>query len=224
MASQHASQVTQPASVGSASRGWGLPPWGGYLWGSTSRGRLHPEGVGQTPPFPPHTGTRKVGGTHPTRMLPCYHPQRSWGKVIFSHVSVILFTGGGSASVHAGIPPPLPWQQNPLARRPPPQKVDPPWQGRPPQQGRPPPSKADPPWHGRPPPLCSACWEIRSTSGWYASYWNAILVFFLFLLCRQLCVLRLLQSFTIWHSEQYNSIKNGFISEVVLSSKLSLIL
>ena len=27
-------------------------------------------------------------------------------KVIFLHLSVILFTGGGSASVHAGIPPP----------------------------------------------------------------------------------------------------------------------
>ena len=29
--------------------------------------------------------------------------------------------------------------------------------------------------HPHPPPLCSACWEIRSTSGRYASYWNAIL-------------------------------------------------
>ena len=28
-----------------------------------------------------------------------------WGKVIFLNLSVILFTGGGSASVHAGIPP-----------------------------------------------------------------------------------------------------------------------
>ena len=34
-----------------------------------------------------------------------YRPQRSWGKVMFLHVSVILFIGG-SASVHAGIPPP----------------------------------------------------------------------------------------------------------------------
>ena len=33
-----------------------------------------------------------------------YHPQRSWGKVMFLHVCVILFTRG-SASVHAGIPP-----------------------------------------------------------------------------------------------------------------------
>ena len=51
-----------------------------------------------------------------------YRPQRSWGKVIFSEASVILFTGGGeSASVHAGIPhSPPPARQTPLARRPPP--------------------------------------------------------------------------------------------------------
>ena len=71
-----------------------------------------------------------------------YSPQRSWGTVMFLHVCVILFTGGGgSASVHAGIPP---------------------WQGRPP-------GKADTVPR-------SACWEIWSISGQYASYWNAILV------------------------------------------------
>ena len=36
----------------------------------------------------------------------CYHPQNEvWGKVIFLHLSVILFTGG-SAPLHAGIHPP----------------------------------------------------------------------------------------------------------------------
>ena len=30
------------------------------------------------------------------------------------------------------------------------------------------------------PPRRSASWEIRATSGWYASYWNAILSFFNF--------------------------------------------
>ena len=35
-----------------------------------------------------------------------YRPQRSWGKVIFLHVSVILFTGEGFAPLHAGIHPP----------------------------------------------------------------------------------------------------------------------
>ena len=27
------------------------------------------------------------------------------------------------------------------------------------------------------PPGSSACWEIRATSGWYASYWNVFLLF-----------------------------------------------
>ena len=56
-----------------------------------------------------------------------YRPQRSWGKVMFLHVSVILFTRGGSASVRAGIPP---WQGRP-----------PPLARRPPRQGRPPPAQ-----------------------------------------------------------------------------------
>ena len=59
----------------------------------------------------------------------CYLPQRSWGKVMFLHMSVILFTGG------------LP--QCSL---------------------------------GYPPPGSSLCWEIRTTSGRYASYWNAFLL------------------------------------------------
>ena len=56
-------------------------------------------------------------------------------KVMFLHVSVILFTEG-SAPLHAGYIP--------LG------------------------SEAGPVQH-------SACWEIRATSGRYASYWNAIL-------------------------------------------------
>ena len=34
-----------------------------------------------------------------------YRPQRSWGKVMFLQVSVILFTRGGSALLHSGIHP-----------------------------------------------------------------------------------------------------------------------
>ena len=70
-----------------------------------------------------------------------------------------------------------PWQGRPPWQGDPPGKADPPWQGDPP-------GKETPPWQGRPPltrqipPLCSACWEIRSTSGRYASYWNAILLIF----------------------------------------------
>ena len=70
-----------------------------------------------------------------------YRPQRSWGKVMFSQACVILFTGGLSVSVHAGIP-------------------------HPPKQT---------------PPPCRACWEIRSTRGRYASYWNTILYLFVFI-------------------------------------------
>ena len=35
-----------------------------------------------------------------------YRPQTKFVKVMFSHLSVILFTQGVSASVHAGIQPP----------------------------------------------------------------------------------------------------------------------
>ena len=34
--------------------------------------------------------------------LHCYRPQRSWGKVMFLHVSVILFTGGFSRPTPRG--------------------------------------------------------------------------------------------------------------------------
>ena len=63
-----------------------------------------------------------------------------------------------------------PEQAPPWTRDPPDQA--PPW-SRPHQLSHTPPG-ADPPLGSRP-PLCSACWEIRSTSGRYASYWNAIL-------------------------------------------------
>ena len=77
-----------------------------------------------------------------------------WGKVIFSQACVKNSVHGGrSASLHAGIPPPP-------ARRPP---LD--------QAPLPSPGK-ETPW-ARQTPRHSACWEIRSTSRWYASYWNA---------------------------------------------------
>ena len=65
------------------------------------------------------------------RFFSCYRPQRSWGKVMFLHVCVILFTGGGSASVHAVIP--TPWQGGPSGKETPrqgdaPGKADPPVQ------------------------------------------------------------------------------------------------
>ena len=108
-----------------------------------------------------------------------------WGKVIFLHLSVILFTGVWSASVHAGIsPPPPPRTRHPLEQTPP-------WDQAPPEQtpqtGQTPPGTRHPSLEQTPPPpqsrppRSSACWEIRSTSGRYASYWNAILLLILFL-------------------------------------------
>ena len=44
-----------------------------------------------------------------------YRPQRSWGKVTFLHVSVILFTGGVPGQVHPRQVHPS-WQVHPLGR------------------------------------------------------------------------------------------------------------
>ena len=72
-----------------------------------------------------------------------YRPQRSCGQGnIFTQVCHSVHRGGGSASVHAGIPPPR--KHNPLEQtHAPPEQTSP--------SSRPPRSK-------------------RSTSGWYASY------------------------------------------------------
>ena len=93
-----------------------------------------------------------------------YHPQRSWGKVIFSVACV-------KNSVHRGVcriacwNPPWDQRQTPWDQRQtlPGQEADPPG-----TRGRPI-LGADTPW-------CSACWEIWATSGWYATYWNANLL------------------------------------------------
>ena len=137
-------------------------------------------------------------------------------KVIFLHLSVILFTGGVSASVHAGIPPleqtPNREQTPPQSRHPPitrsrpprantlppPEQTTPPGSRHTPPGSRQPPLGADnPPWEqthtpleadtppeqippwSRPPgadtPPRKADSSIWSTSGRYASYWNAFL-------------------------------------------------
>ena len=80
-----------------------------------------------------------------------YRPQRSWAKVIFSQAPVCPQGGGVCLSACWDIPP---LHQTP---RPSPQVPDPP--GPPPQTI--PPREADS--------------SIRSTSGRYASYWNAFL-------------------------------------------------
>ena len=91
-----------------------------------------------------------------------YRPQRSWGKVMFLQVSVILFTGGLSASVHAGIHPPpeqtppradTPLEQTPPEQTSPPGADIPPWSRHPreqtPQEQTP--LGTDTPWEQTPP-------------------------------------------------------------------------
>ena len=81
-----------------------------------------------------------------------------------------------------------PWEQTPAplgAGRHPPEQTHPPGAdppgSRPPGAGRSPreqtPPEQTPPWH-------RACWEIQSTRGQYASYWNAILLFSIYTHCK----------------------------------------
>ena len=94
-------------------------------------------------------------------------------KVMFLHVSVILFTGGG---LQAGRTPPT--------GRNPPGRENPPRPGRPPRtRENPPPGRENPPGPGRPPREADS--RIRSTSGRYTSYWNAFLLVFLCVLLYQ---------------------------------------
>ena len=90
-----------------------------------------------------------------------YRPQRSWGKVMFLHLSVILFKGGVCHPL--GRHPP---EQTPITRQTLPHWTDPPpWADTPP---------------GQTPHPCAVIAGIRSTSWRYASYWNAILFAFIF--------------------------------------------
>ena len=132
---------------------------------------------------------------------------------VFTCVCQSFCSQGGSASVHAEIPPPeqTPQEQTPPKSRPlrsrHPPRADIPSEQTPPRSRHPPgadtplsadtPQSRHPPWSRHPPradiplgadtpradtpreqtpsPWRRACWEIRSTRGRYASYWNAIL-------------------------------------------------
>ena len=103
-------------------------------------------------------------------VLNYYRPQTKLAKVVFLHLSV-------RHSVHRGVCLSACWEH---AGIPPDQETHPPRSIHPPDQA--PPLGADPPGNRHPPlgpgtpPLHSACWEIRSTSGRYASCRNAILL------------------------------------------------
>ena len=92
--------------------------------------------------------------------LPLLPPANEvWGKVIFSVACV-------KNSVHGG---------GKYLGRYTPRAGTPPRQVHPPAGTTPPPIRYIPtPWAGTP-PRSNACWEIRATSGRYASYWNAFL-------------------------------------------------
>ena len=65
-----------------------------------------------------------------------------------------------------------------------PQAGTPPWAGTAPSKYTP--RLVHP--HGQVPPGSSACWEIRTTSGRYASYWNAFLYLYYLLINSLTCL------------------------------------
>ena len=83
-----------------------------------------------------------------------YRPQRSWAKVMFLQASVILSIGGGSASVHAGMPAPPDQADPPGTSKPPPptRQIPPPAPGRPPGTRDPPPQTRQTPPRPETPP------------------------------------------------------------------------
>ena len=86
----------------------------GYLGHGGGVGYPEGKGIGGGRVYPPDTlapssGTTKVDGTHPTGTLSCYRPQMKFAKVMFLHMSVILFTGGvWYPSMHCRSPGPHP--------------------------------------------------------------------------------------------------------------------
>ena len=111
--------------------------------------------------------------------------KRSLRRLCFyTCLSFCPWEGGGLPQYMLGYHPPRPGtpplRAVPLDQAPPravPLDQAPPPQSSPPGPGTP---QSSPPRPGPPPdqahtPRSSACWEIRSTSGRYASYWNATL-------------------------------------------------
>ena len=126
-----------------------------------------------------------------------YRPQTKFAKVMFLHMSVCLQGGSTWASTPRQVHPPgryTPGQVHPLLQAGTPPKQVHPQAGKPPLGrytllGRYTSQAGTPPWQVHPPgrytpsqagtpPRSSACWEIRTTSGRYASYWNAFLFLF----------------------------------------------
>ena len=110
-----------------------------------------------------------------------YRPQRSCGQGnIFAPVCHYVHRGEGVVShkvLRQRQNPPPGQGTHPQSRPPPPDQTHTPLNQTPPPQTRhtPPLDKAHPPTRHSPPPPREADSGIRSTSGRYASYWNAFL-------------------------------------------------
>ena len=124
------------------------------------------------PPPPLTSGGRstkswQVGGMHPTGMLSCYRPQRSCGQGnIFTPVCHYVHREGGLPQCMLGYHPPR--EQTPPGADYP-SGADTPGSRHPPDQT---PREQTPPPRDQTPPR-EADSSIWSTSGRYASYWNA---------------------------------------------------
>ena len=118
----------------------------------------------------------RVTETHRV-LCPRYRRQTKFAKVMFLHLSVIVFTVICLPQCMLGYT--HPWEQTP-----PPPPADTPQSRHPPGSRHPPAPRSRHPWEQTAPkeqtPPCSACWVIRVTSGRYASYWNAYLYSMLF--------------------------------------------
>ena len=112
---------------------------------------------------------------------------------MFLQASVILSTGGGEYLTRYPRDQVHPPDQVPPWPGTPPRTGTPPRPGTPPGPGTPPRIRYTPqtrytPWPGTPPQR--ACWEIQSTRGRYASYWNAFLLSLTF-------IRTIIESFTV---------------------------
>ena len=105
-----------------------------------------------------------------------YRPQTKFAKVMFLHVCVCPHGEGGVP----GQVPPGPCTHPPGQVHHPSDQVNPPGQVHPPGPGTHTAGPGTPSGRYTPragtPSGSSACWEIRATSGRYASYWNAFLL------------------------------------------------
>ena len=91
-----------------------------------------------------NTSDQAIGSEHLDLYWDLYRPQRNWGKVMFLHLSVILFTGGGLPHCMLGYTPP-PQNQRQAPPRPEAGTAPPrPQEGTPEEQTPPPRDQAPP--------------------------------------------------------------------------------